>query len=224
MKLLKGIIRPGTVEEVLDNGIIKVSAPGLFSYKDDSSVLPPVQPWQIGSNCNSYSSPIKGEEVWIMNFEDNPLQLYWFRKDETVKNTNINVSGENVEVLCNRDINGEWASIYFSDGSGWVVSKGTSYIQICPNGSIHIDNSEPNRLISINSRGINLGSEESKYGAAYGDVTEEALTSLIALLRATAYSAMGNPYTVAIGKTILQKIGDFEKLVPKITSTNVYID
>ena len=46
MKLEKGIIRPGIVLEVLDNGIIKASAPGLFSYSDDPEKMPPIFPWQ----------------------------------------------------------------------------------------------------------------------------------------------------------------------------------
>lgn len=224
MKLFKGIIRPGIVKEILENGEIKVSAPGLFSFEDDTSLLPPVLPWQIGSNCNSYSSPIIGDEVWVMSFEDNPLQLYWFRKDKIEYNKHIDINGENVEVLCNRDICGEWASIYFTDGSGWVISKGRSFIQIRPDGSICIDTNEPNRLVSINSTGINLGSEKAKSGAAYGDATENALFALSALLRRVALTAVPNPYTTAIGNTLLQGLNSFEKHIPNITSTNVYID
>ena len=116
MKLHKAIIRPGNVMEVLENGVIKASAPGLFSFSDDPAKLPPIMPWQIGSNCNSFSKPKLYENIWIMNFLDNPRQLYWFRKDRVSDNSNINITEENVEILCNRDVNGEWATIYFSDG------------------------------------------------------------------------------------------------------------
>ena len=47
MKLFKGTIRPGKVMEVLENGVIKASSPGLFSFTDDPEKLPPIMPWQI---------------------------------------------------------------------------------------------------------------------------------------------------------------------------------
>ena len=89
MKLLKGTIRPGQVLEVFENGDIKASAPGLFSFSDDPAKMPPIMAWQIGSNCNSFSKPLVNDDVWIMNFEDNPRQLYWFRKDKITNNFNI---------------------------------------------------------------------------------------------------------------------------------------
>jgi hypothetical protein len=55
MELSKGIIRPGTVIEVLENGNIKATAPGLFSVTDDPNKFPPIMPWFIGSNYNSFS-------------------------------------------------------------------------------------------------------------------------------------------------------------------------
>ena len=55
MRLVNGTIRPGTVLEVLENGLIKASAPGLFSYVDDPKMLPPIMPWFIGNNSNSFS-------------------------------------------------------------------------------------------------------------------------------------------------------------------------
>ena len=39
MKLDKGTIRPGTVLEILDDGLIKASAPGLFSITDDPEMI-----------------------------------------------------------------------------------------------------------------------------------------------------------------------------------------
>lgn len=223
MKLINGIIRPGIVEEVLDNGIIKASAPGLFSYNDDPNCLPSIMPWQIGSNCNSYSSPKKGDEVWILNFEDNKLQLYWFRKDTKIKK-NIDTSGEHVEILCDRDIDGENASLYFTDGEGWMISKGRSFVQISADGSINISTSDPNKTISINGKGVNLGSTYAEHGAAYGDITENALFALSALLHKVALTAIPNPYTAAIGNALLYGLNDFDQHIGNIESENVFID
>ena len=85
MKLVNGILRPGEVLEVLENGKIKASAPGLFS-EEDKDLIPPVMPfWElIGSHANTFSTPTEGDEVWILNLTDNPLQLYWFRKDNLI--------------------------------------------------------------------------------------------------------------------------------------------
>ena len=97
MKLFKATIRPGTVREVLENGAVKATAPGLFSFEDDINNMPPIMPWQIGSNCNSFSKPKVYDDIWIMNFADNPRQLYWFRKDRIENNKNIPITEENVE-------------------------------------------------------------------------------------------------------------------------------
>ena len=123
MKLSSATIRPGKVLEVLDNkGTIKASAPGLFTSQDKDK-LPPIMhaPW--GAHPNSFTTPDEGKEVWIINFTDNKRQLYWFRKDPFDKNNsdNNNIQDEqNVEVLCSRKSGMGWATIYFSDDSGWM--------------------------------------------------------------------------------------------------------
>lgn len=225
MKLSKGTIRPGTVMEVLENGMIKASAPGLFSFVDDPAKLPPIYPWFIGGVSNSFSKLKQYDEVWIMNFSDNPRQLYWFRKDRLENNKNIPMDGENVEIVCNRDVAGEWMSIYFSDGSGWVISKGESYIQIRPNGSIVMDTGLPNRAIDINGSNISIGSVgKSEHPAAYGDKTESALRSLCALLGQIQQVALMNPYTMAIGTAIQMSLPKFSDKISDIASKNVTID
>lgn len=236
MKLSRGTIRPGTVLEVLENGVIKASAPGLFSFVDDPAKLPPIMPWQIGGNCNSFSQPKQYDEVWIMNFADNPLQLYWFRKDnislcDNLKEPNDDINApaplteQNVEILCNREVGGEWATIYFSDGSGWVIGKGESIIQINPKGHIMLTTGFPNRCIDINGKNISIGSADvSAHPAAYGDAVTDVLFELCKLLQQTSIAAMGNPYTTAIGTKLMQGLPSITSKIPNIMSTNVTID
>ena len=225
MKLSKGTIRPGTVLEILENGMIKASAPGLFSFIDDPALMPPIMPWFVGHNSNAFSKLKQYDEVWILNFSDNPRQLYWFRKDNLEDNENIPMGDENVEIICNRDVNGEWATIYFSDGSGWVISKDESKINIRPNGSIFLSADLPNRCIDINSRNISIGSEgKSAHSAAYGDQVEELLMDLCALLSGVAMKAMTNPYTMAIGTELLAKLPSITNKVPNVSSQHVTID
>lgn len=225
MKLFNGTIRPGTVMQVLENGNIKAYAPGLFSYMDDANTMPPIMPWMIGSNYNAFSQPVEGEEVWIMNFSDNPRQLYWFRKDRVENNTNIPMGEENVEVLCNREVGGEWCTIYFADGSGWVISKGESIIQICSDGEIQLTNGMPNRCIEINNKNISIGSKDkSAHPAAYGDEIESVLMSLCVLLNGIGMKAMTNPYTAAIGTELFSKMPFIINKIPNISSQHVTID
>lgn len=225
MKLLHGTIRPGTVLEVLDNGDIKASAPGLFNITDDIKLLPPISPWMIGNNTNSFSKPLQYEEVWILNFEDNPRQLYWFRKDTVTNNENIEITEENVEILCNREIGGEWCTIYFSDGSGWVIGKGDSKINIKSNGSIILTNGMPNRCIDINGNNISIGSENSSaHPAAYGDETENIIMSLCILLNGIGMKALANPHTAAIGTELMAKLPNIIKKISNISSQHITID
>lgn len=230
MKLNKGTIRPGTVLKVLDNGCIKASAPGLFSFTDDPEILPPIMPWFIGHNSNAFSKVKEYDEVWIMNFSDNPRQLYWFRKDNIADNAEnipaINDANEkNVEILCNREAGGEWCSIYFSDGSGWIISKGKSIIKIRPDGSIFLTNDMPNRCIDINGKNISIGSEgSSAHPAAYGDKVEDILMDLCILLNGVGMKALGNPYTMPIGLDLTSKLPGITQKISDISSENVTID
>jgi hypothetical protein len=225
MKLSKGTIRPGTVLEVLDNGMIKASAPGLFSFVDDPNNMPPIMPWFIGHNSNAFSKLKQYDDVWIMNFSDNPRQLYWFRKDNVNENENIPLTEENVEIICNRNVGGEWCSIYFSDGSGWVIGKGDSIIKIRPDGSIMLSNDMPNRCIDINGKNISIGSEgESAHPAAYGDAVEDILTSLCVMLNGIGIKAMAVPHTAPIGTDLLAKLPGITSKIANISSKHVTID
>lgn len=110
----------------MGHGNIKVEAPGLFSSEDIES-LPTVMPW-FGLHANSYSEPLVDDEVWVLNVEDNPLQLFWFRKDDRVGHNDEIESEQNVEIICNREAGTGYATIYFSDGTGWMFRNGDSYI------------------------------------------------------------------------------------------------
>lgn len=222
MKLSNATIRPGKILAVLPNGNIKATAPGLFSYVDDLEKLPPIMPF---NSSGVYSQPKKLDEVWIMNFSDNPQQLYWFKKGNVNSNTNINVSEENVEVLCNREAGGEWCTIYFSDGSGWVIGKGSSIININPEGDIVLTTGAPNRTIDINKDSISLGSRgESAHPAAYGDCVEDTFDALSSLLSGVAIKAMANPYTAAIGLELMAKLPAFMDKIETISSSHVTLD
>lgn len=225
MRLFKGTIRPGTVREVLDNGVVKASAPGLFSFEDDTEKMPPIMPWMIGNNSNAFSQPKVYDEIWIMNFSDNPRQLYWFRKDDKSTNPNIPMTDNNVEILCNRDVNGEWATIYFSDGSGWVIGKGGSIINIKADGSILLSTGMANRDIEISGSGISLGTAGgSKHTAAYGDAIEDILYSLCSMLSGIGQIAMVMPATAMIGQSIIKEMPNITEKISNISSTHVTID
>lgn len=226
MKLANGTIRPGVVVDVLGGGEIKATAPGLFNRMDDPAFLPPIMPWFIGNNANSYSQPRLFDEVWILNFDDNPLQLFWFRKDYPLDNwENIPMNGRNVEVVCNRDIGGEFASLYFSDGSGWVISKGGSMIRINANGDIVLTTGANNRAIAISNNGISLGSANgSAHPVACGDGVEDILTALCTLFNGIAKTALSNPHTAAIGTELMTKLPAISDMIPNVSSQHVTVD
>lgn len=221
MKLANGTLRPGTVMEVLENGYIKAIAPGLFNMEDPVENLPPIMPF-FANFSNAYSKPTQYDEVWILNFTDNPLQLYWIRKDNYKENNAELMTEENVEIICNRETGLGWATIYFSDGSGWIIRKDGSQIQIRENGSILLKTDTPHRIIDINPSGISLGDEgSSPHPAAYGDKTQEALEEILGLFQALSIKAMVSPYTVALGTAITAKLPKLQTAVSNITSPHV---
>lgn len=228
MNLANGIMRPGIVREVLYGGYIKASAPGLFSIEDDPEDLPPIMPLVGGANSGANSQITTGDEVWILNFSDNLQQLYWIKKysfDNTMPNIVNHGLGRNIEVIANRKAGGDWCSIYFDDGTGWIISKGDSRIQICVDGSIALSMPAENRCLHINESNISIGSAgESAHQAAYGDVIEEVLTSLCLLLNGVATKALTNPHTAAIGTELFKTLPQIVNKISEISSENVTID
>lgn len=224
MNLMSGTMRPGIVRTTLLNGSIKVAAPGLFSITDDIDLLPPVMPWFVG-NSNSYSQPKVGDEVWVLSFSDNPLQLYWFKKEADNNLENIPMHCREIEVICNRETDNGWATIYFTDGSGWVIGNGETKLILAADGSIVMTTGMPNRCIHVNEQNISLGSlYNSSHSAAYGDVVEEILNSLCVLLGSIGMSAVANPYTSFIGNTIIQNLPKISNRIADISSKHVTID
>jgi hypothetical protein len=227
MKLINGTLRPGQVLEVLENGKIKASAPGLFSSQDQNN-LPPIMPFfeLSSSHANSFSTPQVGDEVWVLNMSDNPLQLYWFRKDDHItNNSKIFEEGgsENVEIICNRESGMSWATLYFSDGSGWVLRNDDSKLQIYPDGHIELGMNWPNRTINIDSKAIHLGNSEKEHPACYGDETAEVLLKLCGVLEAVGMMAKVNPYTMHLSQP-LSSVSKIKNDISGIISSHVKID
>lgn len=223
MKLKNGIIRPGVVVEVLENNIIRVGAPGLFD-RNDGEKLPKVYPWPCGINKNAYSQIKELDNVWVVNFSDNPAQLYWFRKDDVADNAEI-IKEENVEILCNKESGVGWATIYFSDGSGWIIRNIDSVIQIKPDGSILLDTGIPHRAIDINAKTISLGTPGgSAHPAVYGDVLMDVLMKIQVAIELIKQSANMSPYTKPISIALNKLPNQIDELIPKVVSTNVTLD
>ena len=224
MKLSNAILRPGKVLEVVDtNGTIKVSAPGLFSDQDDPKLLPPVTPLLL-FHSNQYSTPIVGNEVWVLNFTDNTQQLYWFRKDNYVEN-NLDIQEEtNVEILCNKESGMGWATIYFSDDSGWYIRNDQTFIQLDPDGNIKLKHPSAHRCIDINSNNISIGSEgESAHPACLGDETADILWKIYMTFNAIKVASAANPFTAHLSAAI-NMVDDWSGDIPYVKSQHVTID
>jgi hypothetical protein len=224
MKLSNGILRPGTVIEVLEDGCIKAIVPGLFSSNDSPDLLPPIYPFLIGPS-NTFSSIKEDDNIWVLNFSDNPMQLYWFRRDDFPTNNAELMDEENVEIICNRETPLGWATIYFSNGSGWIIRNDESVIQIDSDGNILLSKSEPHRTIHINDNGISLGSKgESAHPAAYGDEITEALQNIQISLELIQKVSLNNPFTAGIATALGTKPLELKTIIPKITSPHVTLD
>lgn len=223
-------MRPGVVKDVLEHGIIKASAPGLFNDEDVNDDLPPIYPFNelIGAHANSFSQPEKYDEVWILNLTDNPMQLYWFRKDpHESNNSNIDTNGTHVEILCNREAGCSWASLYFTDGSGWTMSYNDGRLWIDKDGHIELGITNlPSRTISITSDGIHLGNPcNAQHPATYGDVTAELLRDILSkIINACMTAGMGSPMTVPLASALIKNLSPLTLKTSDICSNHVKID
>lgn len=225
MKLVNGILRPGTVITVLDNGRIKASSPGLFSAAD-AELNPPIMPFYelIGGYSNSFSPIHEGDEIWILNITDNPLQLYWFRKDSAIENNQMifdELGTQDVEILCNKESGIGYASIFFSDGSGWIIRNDDSKVQIHPDGHIEIGMNWPHRTITIDASAIKLG--DGAHPACFGDETANILMRICGLLQALGTICQTTPYTMPLAP-LLSQAASIQNDIPGIKSSHVKID
>lgn len=223
MKLLQATMRPAKVLEHLGHGNIKVEAAGLFSAEDQEN-LPQVMPF-FGLHSNSYSEPLAGDEVWLLNVADNPLQLFWFRKDDRTEPNKDIEEEENVEIICNREAGTGFATIYFSNGTGWMFRNGDSFINIKKDGSILLDIGTGHRQVHICSDSISLGSEGgSEHPACFGDEVQDILSKIQVCLASIKMAASTNPYTANIAGAIASHPDSIAQAIPKIISQNVTLD
>lgn len=239
MKLSEGELRPGVVLEVLDNfGTITASVPGLFS-EEDKGCLPPISPFLIGQP-NAFTTPKVGDEVWVLFFHDNNRQLFWIRKDNTTKNNGQRnkkggpkssqndggIQGQpNCNILASIENKSAWATIYFADGSGWVIQNQDIIIQLDQDGKMIMTNGEPHCTLEINDDGISLGSSgKSAHPACHGDKVVQLFDNIIDTLSAISTTAKANPYTAAIGTVIDQQLLKFKNDSQYIVSDYVTLD
>lgn len=221
---MHGTLRPGRVIEVLDSGKIKAEAPGLFSTEDQDN-LPPIYPF-FNYHANSFSSVNVGDEVWVLDLSDNPLQLHWLRKDSIDENDSDYFSGKNVEIICNRESGMGWATLYFEDGAGWIMSNINSKIQIRKDGTILLDPGIPHRVVDCCDGSISLGSEGgSSYHGVYSEKLESILKRICKSLDNVREMAGKSAYTVNIETALnMDAPMDIFDTVPEIRSSVVTLD
>lgn len=215
-------MRPGRVIEVLGSGNVKVAAPGLFAEEDKEN-LPTVMPF-FGLHANSYSEPKVEDEVWVLNVDDNPLQLFWFRKDDRTEHNEELEGEENVEIICNREAGTGYATIYFSNGTGWMFRNGKSFINI-ESDKITLDPGMANRIIQLSSDSISLGSPgKSEHPAGYGDEIRRSLEIIRGALAGIRDAAMMNAYTLKIADALKTVPDQLQDQISKTVSPNVTLD
>lgn len=211
-------MRPGRVIETCNDDLtIKASVPGLFSEEDEPDMLPPIYPLNLGPS-NSFSSVEGGDEVWVMFFDDNPLELFWMRKDDKseVKDDALD---KIVDIICIRETDESIAKLYFNGPDGWMMMWKDSKIQICENGDIILTNGEEDRMISITGDCVSVGG--SAEPAVLGDRLTTCLDKLTNVLLAIESSAGTSPYTMAISQAIKTPRIEFTNAIENITSDNV---
>jgi hypothetical protein len=227
MVLSQGHIRPGRVLQVVDNqGVIKASCCGLFSDVDEPDKLPPVYQFSFGG-ANNFYMPHEDEEIWLLFFDDNPLELFYIRKENVNENLNklLKTKHEECEVLMSKELSTGFVQFYFTDGEGWILRNFDSVIQIRADGSILLDTGSAHRKIDINDNSISLGSiGNSAHTAAYGDEVVAAFRNVITIFNVmlkTCFNYAGFSIFQPIIKVF---IDDLEAQIEKIESQHVTLD
>lgn len=214
-------LRPGRVIANLENGQIKADVPGLFSQEDIDS-LPPIYPWTFHAGCNSFSSVLVGDEVWVMREEENPRSLHWLRKDDISKECGhlINAN-EDLDIICSRDAGTGRAILAYSESTGWMISLGDAQINISPELVVSLTNGGTE--LSLDGGQIFLGPNKSHTGC-YGDVAAQAMDTLSNCIKDIMNAASKNVYTMPISTVLPPYVQQFKDYGNKISSDVVKLD
>lgn len=227
MVLSQGHIRPGRVLQVVDNqGVIKASCCGLFSDQDEPDKLPPLYQFSFGGTNNFYK-PHEDEEVWVLFFDDNPLELFYIRKENVSENLNeiLKTKHEECEVLMSKELTQGFVQFYFTDGEGWILRNFDSVIQMRADGSILLDAGSEHRKIDINEDSISIGSiGNSAHTAAYGDEIVNTFNKVVSILNTMVTTCTKIPEVVILGEKIKSGIPALEEQIEKIESQHVTLD
>lgn len=227
MELSQGHIRPGNILQVVDNqGVIKASCCGLFSEVDSVDKLPPIYQFSFGS-ANNFYTPRVGEEIWVLFFDDNPLELFYIRKENISENLNeiLKTKHEECEVLMSKELSAGFVQFYFTDGEGWILRNLDSVIQMRADGSILLDTGSAHRKIDINDNSISIGSiGNSAHTAAYGDEVVTAFRNVVSILNTMVTTCALLPEIAILGTNIKTGISALESQIEKIESQHVTLD
>lgn len=225
MKLSNATLRPGRVLEVIDKvGTIKVTSSGMFCEADKDK-LPPVYPFFTGNRCK-FSMVDVDDEIWLLSFTDNPLQLYYIRKDSLKDEFSDIITDDTVdlEILASRDSGTGKARIYFQEKDGWIIQNQDSIIQILDE-QILLETPNKHRTIDISPDGISIGSKGgSAEPAVLGDKLINTLNVLDNILESIKTAAKASPYTIPIGVAIETLLPMYSESIDKITSAHVTLD
>ena len=216
MKLQNATLRPGRVLEVLDDGSIQVEAPGLFS-REDGANAPAITPINFGGGANAFSMPKKGDEVWVMDFTDNPQQIFYLKKDNPLTHNADVAEDGNTEGLCKKSTGTGYATLKHSDSGGWDMSSGTSKVKVDSKGTAKIETA--GAKVEVTNTGIKLGGDA--HSVAYGDKVQEALEEIILTMNDLRDALACNCFTVPASWAI-GNVGDrLEAIKDEIASQTV---
>lgn len=224
-----GELLPGTVVQVVDKekGIVKCTAPSMFSVDDDPEVLPPIIPFAPSGHLGSVSTPEEGDLVWIVVDNSNSQMIYYIRR-YAIPDELSNIDSPREVFFVRNDENGLY-QLYWSSGDGIRLMKDGSSIRITPAGDIDIIKEGMNRAISISADSICIGKESSEAGsvdthAAYGERVEEALEEIYNIFTRMYAVTAPSPYTNPISNILTpQMLAPLSSKISKITSQDVKI-
>jgi hypothetical protein len=166
------------------------------------------------------------DEIWLLSFTDNPLQLYYIRKDSLKDEFSDIITDDTVdlEILASRDSGTGKARIYFQEKDGWIIQNQDSIIQILDE-QILLETPNKHRTIDISPDGISIGSKGgSAEPAVLGDKLINTLNILDNILESIKAAAKASPYTIPIGVAIETLLPMYSESIDKITSAHVTLD
>lgn len=212
-ELLPGVVISVKDEECL--GRIKVALPNAESTSNTQlNALPWCYPLFMTGTYQGFTKLVDNCKVWVLRNKLDKLEMwYWPMVDLNPNTQNIVAPYDNPDVLISRDMGGQNAYIYYTDGQGIVLSIGQTKININEKGEIILTTGKGSLKVSGESVFLNTDSNNGSDRVAKFGPIDNVVNKIYECLLNIQNSAAGSCLTSHISSSLAPTVSELKGMI-----------